>query len=139
MYLYSKAPLDAFRKSATRHPDAYKHDMKGFINRPIPRLLRYELLLKEILGQTPLHHDDRSSIPEVIELISSLARETQPGVESAKQKVELWKYHSNLIFKTGEAVVCLSAIKPLHHADTMTDRIWIFWMTTGPSCTPESF
>ncbi|KAJ3511512.1 hypothetical protein NMY22_g15624 [Coprinellus aureogranulatus] len=93
-----------FVENAIRHPAAYKHDMKAFINRPIPRLLRYELLLKEILGQTPQHHDDRYSIPEVIELISALARETQPGVDSAKQKVELWRYHSNLIFKTGEAV-----------------------------------
>jgi hypothetical protein len=100
--------------------------MKGFINRPIPRLLRYELLLKEILGQTPLHHDDRSSIPEVIELISSLARETQPGVESAKQKVELWKYHSNLIFKTGDAVVRPLTIKFCHRADFIHDRTWIF-------------
>lgn len=94
----------AFVDESCRHPDAYKLDMKAFINRPIPRLLRYELLLKEILGQTPLYHDDRNAIPEVIDLISSLARETQPGVESAKQKVELWRYHSNLIFKTGEAV-----------------------------------
>jgi len=81
--------------------------MKAFINRPIPRLLRYELLLKEILSQTPIHHDDRDAIPEVIELISSLARETGPGVESAKQKVELWRYNSNLVFKAGDIVVCI--------------------------------
>ncbi|RXW24819.1 hypothetical protein EST38_g1034 [Candolleomyces aberdarensis] len=93
-----------FVEESIRHPDAGKHDVKAFVNRPIPRLLRYELLLKEILGSTPSYHDDRDAIPEVIELISSLARETQPGVESAKQKVELWRYNANLIFKTGEAV-----------------------------------
>jgi hypothetical protein len=94
-------------KESIRHPDAGKHDVKAFVNRPIPRLLRYELLLKEILGSTPSYHDDRDAIPEVIELISALARETQPGVESAKQKVELWRYNANLIFKTGEAVVSI--------------------------------
>lgn len=100
----SNPRFKTFVEQAIRHPDAYKLDMKAFINRPIPRLLRYELLLKEILGQTPLHHDDRNAIPEVIDLISSLARETQPGVDSSKQKVELWRYHANLVFKTGEAV-----------------------------------
>lgn len=82
--------------------------MKAFINRPIPRLLRYELLLKQILGETPPGSEDRSAIPQVIEVISALAKETEPGVASAKQKVELWKYNSNLVFKPGESVVCTS-------------------------------
>lgn len=80
--------------------------MKNFINRPIPRLLRYELLLKQILSETPGGHDDRIAIPPVIELIKSLGRETEPGVANAKQKVELWKYNSSLVFKNGEYVVC---------------------------------
>jgi RHO1 GDP-GTP exchange protein 1/2 len=95
-------------QNATRHPDAFKRGMKEFINLPIPRLLRYELLLKEILGQTPGWHPDRDAIPEVIETIRSLAKETQPGVDSAKQKVEVWTFHSQLVFKPGEAVVRVS-------------------------------
>ena len=80
--------------------------MKNFINRPIPRLLRYELLLKQILSETPASHNDRKEVPPVIELIKSLGRETEPGVANAKQKVELWKYNSSLVFKSGEYVVC---------------------------------
>lgn len=80
--------------------------MKNFINRPIPRLLRYELLLKQILSLTSIYHEDRKTIPAVIEEIKSLGKETEPGVLSAKQKVELWKFNSNLIFKPGEYVVC---------------------------------
>lgn len=80
--------------------------MKAFINRPIPRLLRYELLLKQILGETSVGSEDRGAIPQVIEVISALAKDTEPGVASAKQKVELWKYNSNLVFKPGESVVC---------------------------------
>jgi len=78
--------------------------MKSFINRPIPRLLRYELLLREILGEAPAYHEDRSAIPQVIDVIKALGRETEPGVTSAKLKVELWKYNSNLVFKEGEYV-----------------------------------
>ncbi|GLB41616.1 putative CNH domain containing protein [Lyophyllum shimeji] len=93
-----------FVESCVRHPDAHRLDMKNFINRPIPRLLRYELLLKGILEETPADHEDNHAIPEVIDLIKSLGKETEPGVASAKQKVELWRYNSNLVFKPGEAI-----------------------------------
>ena len=79
--------------------------MKNFVNRPIPRLARYELLLKGINEASPEDHEDHESIPQVIEIIKSLLWETQPGVASAKQKVELWRYNANLVFKPGEAVV----------------------------------
>lgn len=82
--------------------------MKNFINRPIPRLLRYELLLKNILDETPEGHEDRQTIPQVLEVIKALGKETEPGVMSAKQKVEVWRYNSNLVFKPGEAIVRLA-------------------------------
>ncbi|KAG6879934.1 hypothetical protein C0992_009290 [Termitomyces sp. T32_za158] len=93
-----------FVESCVRHPDAHRLDMKNFINRPIPRLLRYELLLKSILEQTPPDSSDIEQIPETIDLIKSLGKETEPGVAAAKQKVEVWRYNSNLLFKAGETV-----------------------------------
>jgi RHO1 GDP-GTP exchange protein 1/2 len=50
-------------------------------------------------------HEDHESIPQLIEVIKSLLKETEPGVTSANQKVELWLYNSNLVFKPGEVVV----------------------------------
>ena len=94
-----------YPQNAIRHPDAHRLDMKSFINRPIPRLLRYELLLKNILSETPSYHEDRVAIPPVIELIKALGKETEPGVASSKQKVELWRFNSNLVFKPGEYLV----------------------------------
>jgi RHO1 GDP-GTP exchange protein 1/2 len=79
--------------------------MKSFINRPIPRLLRYELLLKSILEEAPKGHEDREAIPQVLDVIKALGKEAEPGVQSAKQKVQLWNYNSNLVFKPGEAIV----------------------------------
>ncbi|KAJ7497980.1 CNH domain-containing protein [Mycena galericulata] len=92
----------AFVEMSIRHPDAHRLDMKNFINRPIPRLLRYELLLKGILEETPPDHSDRHSIPQLLEIIKALGKESEPGVGSAKQKVELWRYNSNIVFKQGE-------------------------------------
>ena len=99
--------------------------MKNFINRPIPRLLRYELLLKNILEETGAGHDDLDTIPAVLDVIKGLGKETEPGVVSAKQKVELWRYNSGLVFKVGENIVCFRLlVKPIR--STLTpDRIWI--------------
>lgn len=88
--------------------------MKNFVNRPIPRLLRYELLLKGILEASPEGHEDVDTIPHVVDVIKSLGKETEPGVTSAKTKVELWRYNSNLVFKAGESVVSLT--RPTRYA-----------------------
>ncbi|KAG0704634.1 hypothetical protein DFH29DRAFT_911319 [Suillus ampliporus] len=93
-----------FVDQCVRHPDAHRLDMKSFINRPIPRLLRYELLLKGVMDETPAGHEDRDAIPQVLEIIKALGKETEPGVQSAKQKVQLWCYNSNLQFKPYESV-----------------------------------
>lgn len=57
------------------------------------------------MGASTPEHDDKDAIPQVIEVIKSLGKDSEPGVVTAKQKVELWKYNSNLVFKPGEAVV----------------------------------
>lgn len=88
-----------------RHPESHRLDMKSFINRPIPRLLRYELLLKGILEECPEGHADAREIPIVLDMVKALGKESEPGVVTAKAKVELWKYSSNLVFKPGEYIV----------------------------------
>jgi len=93
-------------KQCVRHPDAHRLDMKSFINRPIPRLLRYELLLKSIMDESPPEHEDHDEIPHVIEVIKALGKESEPGVQSATIKVEVWRYNAHLVFKPGETVVC---------------------------------
>ncbi|KAI0675599.1 Dbl domain-containing protein [Trametes maxima] len=102
--MVNNPPFKSFVDQCTRHPDAHRLDMKNFINRPIPRLLRYELLLKNILDETPEGHEDRDYIPQVLDVIKALGKETEPGVVSAKQKVEVWRYNSNLVFKSGEVI-----------------------------------
>lgn len=73
--------------------------------RPVARLLRYPLLLQGIMQESPTGHEDKDSIPEVLEVIKSLGRACDGGVETAKQRVELWRYDENLVFRTGEQIV----------------------------------
>lgn len=93
-----------FYDQCLRHADTRRLDMKHFIYRPIPRLLRYELLLRNIQEETPPMHDDRDAIPQVIEVIKALGKDSEPGVQSAKLKVQVWRYNSNLVFKPGEYI-----------------------------------
>ena len=86
--------------------------MKNFITKPMPRLLRYELLLRGIMNESPQGHEDLETIPQVIDIIKALGKDTEPGVISAKQKIELWRYNSNLVFKDGEAIVSCRDDRP---------------------------
>ena len=61
--------------------------------------------MKNILEETPPGHDDHDTIPTVLDMIKELGKETEPGVGIAKQKVELWKYNTHLVFKIGEDIV----------------------------------
>lgn len=100
--------------------------MKSFINRPIPRLLRYELLLKGIMDETPAGHEDLESIPNVIEVIKALGKETEPGVQESKQKVEVWRYNANIQFKAGESIVSFFLLDKASFPDLSACRTWIF-------------
>ncbi|KAH9965640.1 hypothetical protein BGW80DRAFT_1344477 [Lactifluus volemus] len=103
-----------------RHPDANRLDMKNFVNRPIPRLARYELLLKGIIEASTEGHEDHESIPQLIEVIKSLLKETEPGVTSANQKVELWRPARWWIW------ICWPRIGRLStQANSYVSRIWV--------------
>ncbi|KAG6872317.1 hypothetical protein C0995_010920 [Termitomyces sp. Mi166 len=93
-----------FTENCARYPDAHRTTMKDFLNCPFPRLLQYVEMLRAILELTPRGHEDLKSIPDLIEMIESLARETEPGVASSKQKVQLWTYNANIIFRPGESM-----------------------------------
>lgn len=101
----------SFIEQCTRHPDAQKLDIKNFIMRPVARLLRYPLLLSGIMDASPAGHEDKDSIPNVLEVIKDLGKSTEGGVESSKQKVELWRYDANLVFKPGEYLVSFLSLK----------------------------
>ncbi|KAG9014371.1 hypothetical protein FRB94_012777 [Tulasnella sp. JGI-2019a] len=94
----------AFHEATMKNPESRKQKMKDFVFRPIPRLLRYDLLLKAIKDTLPPGDEDNEAIPQVLDLIKDLGKATESGVTTAKEKVSLWNYNANIVFKTGEAV-----------------------------------
>ncbi|KAG8878034.1 hypothetical protein FRB97_002821 [Tulasnella sp. 331] len=97
-------PFRAFHEMTMKNPDSRKQKMKDFVFRPIPRLLRYDLLLKAIKDTLPPGDEDIEAIPQVLDLIKDVGKAAEPGVATAKEKVSLWIYNANIIFKSGEAV-----------------------------------
>ena len=61
--------------------------MKNFIYRPIPRLLRYDLLLKGIMDESPPDHEDLEEIPNVVHVIKALGKKQRQ--ECRAQKIKL--------------------------------------------------
>ncbi|KAG8896511.1 hypothetical protein FRB99_008857 [Tulasnella sp. 403] len=102
--LANNQAFKTWHDATVKHPDSRKQDMKAFVFRPIPRLLRYDLLLKAIRETLPAGHEDVEAIPQALDIIKDLGKATEPGVHTAEKKVELWNYHANLVFKPGDAV-----------------------------------
>lgn len=92
-------------QATIKNPDSRRLDMKNFVHRPVARLARYELLLSTVLKETPANHEDRETIPQALEVLRALLKETNTGVKSANERVEIWHYNQNLVFKPGEAIV----------------------------------
>ncbi|WWD17661.1 hypothetical protein CI109_102102 [Kwoniella shandongensis] len=90
----------AFLQTCLKDPSSNRQDVYHFINRPIPRLLRYNLLLADILKSLkevgPPDHPDIEQIPQVMEVITDLGKATQKGVAVNESKVELWGFQHTL-------------------------------------------
>ncbi|KAK4686044.1 RHO1 GDP-GTP exchange protein 1/2, partial [Tremellales sp. Uapishka_1] len=71
-----------------------------FAYRPVPRLLRYPLLLEGILetlkATGPEDHPDIDMIPQILELIADLGKATQKGVAVTESKLELTGFQQSL-------------------------------------------
>jgi hypothetical protein len=88
-----------FLEACLKNPVTNRQDVYHFINRPIPRLLRYNLLLADILKSlqdVDGAHPDVETIPQVMELIGMLGKATQKGVAVNESKVELWTFQHSL-------------------------------------------
>lgn len=77
-----------------------RHGLKHFVNRPTARLLRYDLLLKAILKETTKtelpDHPDISTIPQILDLVATLAKAIDKATAINDAKVKLWQLKTSL-------------------------------------------
>ncbi|XP_028309313.1 rho guanine nucleotide exchange factor (GEF) 3, like isoform X2 [Gouania willdenowi] len=71
-----------------------KLDLWNFLDLPRSRLVKYPLLLKEILKCTPAEHPDEDSLPDALELIQSIVAE----VNRKTGEAECQYYRRGLVY-----------------------------------------
>nr|XP_019013428.1 uncharacterized protein I206_01495 [Kwoniella pini CBS 10737]OCF52209.1 hypothetical protein I206_01495 [Kwoniella pini CBS 10737] len=81
-----------------------RRDISVFLSRPVTRLPRILLVLEALYKVTPHDHPDKEDIPTAMEILQNVVRSTQPGIESAENKIKLWNTAERLLFKKGEVV-----------------------------------
>ncbi|KAI9280723.1 CNH domain-containing protein [Sporodiniella umbellata] len=103
-----------------RLPESRKLELNGYLTKPTTRLGRYNLLLKEILKNTPRNHPDHESLPQVIEKIKQFLacvneksghtenrfslqilneRLSDPSVDCPQKGLDLLAEHRRIILK----------------------------------------
>ena len=85
-----------FFERAIRQPLSYRNDMYHFVNRPIPRLLRYDLLLKEISKLSKKEGLPTDDIENVQTELAASAALTDKAVQEAQEKIEMWQLKDTL-------------------------------------------
>lgn len=105
--LKSNTKYRDFLQSVSREPRVKKRDMKIFLNRPLTRLVRLKLLLEEMHKRTEKEHGhpDTETLPIISGIVNDCIKATQPGIETAEQKVKFWDLCENIIFQRGEIIV----------------------------------
>jgi hypothetical protein len=91
-----RADTPSLLQRAIRHPLAYRNDMYHFVNRPIPRLLRYDLLLKEISKLSKKEGLPTDEIEQVQTELAASAALTDKAVQEAQEKIEMWQLKDTL-------------------------------------------
>lgn len=103
--------------------------MYDFINRPIPRLLRYDLLLKEIHKMTAKEGLDTDEVQQVLDELHASAATVDKAVEDAQRKIELWNLKDILTVasdsKMNDSVVRVSfAVVPPTKGSILTSLLY---------------
>ncbi|WRT67006.1 uncharacterized protein IL334_003972 [Kwoniella shivajii] len=97
-------PFRTFLSERNSYDLTRRRDISVFLSRPVTRLPRILLVLEALYKVTPPDHPDKEDIPAAMEILHGVVRSTQPGIESAENKIRLWNTAERLLFKKGEII-----------------------------------
>ena len=63
--------FEELARDLSRHPDCRLLDLPAYLIKPMQRVCKYPLLLREIVKHTPDSHSDYQTLQEALQLISS--------------------------------------------------------------------
>jgi hypothetical protein len=89
----------AFVATVERQKESRKLELNGYLTKPTTRLGRYNLLLKEILKNTPEDHPDSIAIPKAIAIIKTYLSKVNAETGKAENKFNLILLKERLVSK----------------------------------------
>ncbi|KAH8550125.1 CNH domain-containing protein [Umbelopsis sp. PMI_123] len=96
----SKNPaFAAFVTMVERQKQSRKLELNGYLTKPTTRLGRYNLLLKEILKNTPEDHPDSIAIPKAMAIIKTYLSKVNAETGKAENKFNLMLLKERLVSK----------------------------------------
>eukprot|EP01102_Stenamoeba_stenopodia_P012907 TRINITY_DN4117_c0_g1_i1.p1 TRINITY_DN4117_c0_g1~~TRINITY_DN4117_c0_g1_i1.p1 ORF type:complete len:830 (+),score=183.45 TRINITY_DN4117_c0_g1_i1:181-2670(+) len=74
-HIRKKSIVASFLEKLRTNPVCHSLDIESFLIKPMQRICRYPLLMKELLKHTPQKHDDYKNIEDSIVLVEEVAKE----------------------------------------------------------------
>ncbi|CAO3576712.1 unnamed protein product [Absidia cylindrospora] len=101
-----------FVQNTERLPESRRLELNGYLTKPITRLGKYNLLLKEILKRTPKDSPDFEAIPQVMETLTSYMVRVNAETGKCENIFNLQQIEERLSFKSPADHVDLSLRDP---------------------------
>eukprot|EP00002_Diphylleia_rotans_P025719 TRINITY_DN5095_c0_g1_i1.p1 TRINITY_DN5095_c0_g1~~TRINITY_DN5095_c0_g1_i1.p1 ORF type:complete len:1116 (+),score=214.64 TRINITY_DN5095_c0_g1_i1:44-3391(+) len=92
----SNSGFRKFLKSALQKEVCRGLDLSGFLIKPVQRICKYPLLLRELLKYTPSDHKDYQSIDEALQIVNKCAAGVNQKVREMKNNERLLSISSRL-------------------------------------------
>ncbi|KAI8340634.1 hypothetical protein BC941DRAFT_417744 [Chlamydoabsidia padenii] len=89
-----------FVHDTERRPESRRLDLNGFLTKPISRLGRYNLFLREILRRTPKDNPDHELIPKVMDTIAGYLMHLDTETGKCENIFNLQQIEERLCFKS---------------------------------------
>lgn len=97
-----------FLMDFNKRSPATRKGFDTFHSRPAFRLLRYVLLLEQILKNTPEDmHDERASLEQAIQVIKRQSTDANEGIVKTKSVVACREWHRDIVKKPTDGLVSL--------------------------------
>jgi hypothetical protein len=89
----------SFVTTVERQKESRKLELNGYLTKPTTRLGRYNLLLREILKNTPEGHPDSTAIPKAIAIIKTYLSKVNAETGKAENRFNLMLLKERLVSK----------------------------------------
>ncbi|KAJ1500786.1 Myosin 10A, isoform D [Coelomomyces lativittatus] len=96
----SKSSFMKWITQTQKQPECKGLDLASFLLKPVQRLCKYPLLLKEILKFTPAFHSDETDLVNALNTLNGVVQKVNEGGKFREEQIKLLELHSKLIWNT---------------------------------------